>query len=95
MYGRKNNSRMPDYHRLDLSARFILNKNISNKFKHSLTISIYNLYSRKNPIFINFNKAQNANGVIEVPTNLLVAKRISSQRYIYGLAPSINYQFRF
>ncbi|MCF6359912.1 MAG: TonB-dependent receptor [Cyclobacteriaceae bacterium] len=95
IYGDKNNSRLPNYHRLDFSARFILNKNLSNKFRHSITVSVYNIYGRKNPIFINFNKSISQNGAFEVPTNLLAASRITSQRYIYGFAPSINYQFRF
>ncbi len=95
IYGNKNNSRLPNYHRLDLSAKFTLNKKLTSKFKHSLTVSVYNVYGRKNPIFINFNKAVSANGAIEVPTNLLAANRITSQQYIYGIAPSINYKFRF
>ncbi len=95
VYGNKNNSRLPNYHRLDISAKFILNKSLTSKFKHSITVSVYNIYGRKNPIFINFNKAISNNGAIEVPTNLLAASRITSQQYIYGFAPSINYHFRF
>lgn len=95
VFEQKNNSRMPEYHRLDFSAKFVLNKNITNKFKHSLTLSIYNIYGHKNPIFINFNKSITDKGEIIVPTNLLAATRVSTQTYIYGIAPSINYQFRF
>ena len=95
VYGVKNNSRLPNYHRLDLSAKFVLNKDLSKKFRHSIILSVYNLYGRKNPIFINFNKSLKGNGDFEVPTNLLTASRLSSQTYIYGFAPSINYQFRF
>jgi TonB-dependent receptor-like protein/carboxypeptidase-like protein len=95
VYDRKNNSRMPAYHRLDVSARFTLNKNLHKKFRHSIILSVYNLYGRKNPIFINFNKTINDKGKFEVPTNLLTASRLSSQIYIYGIAPSVNYQFRF
>ena len=95
VYENKNNSRLPNYHRLDFSAKFILNKNLTKKFRHSLIISIYNLYGRKNPIFINFNKSINGDKDFEVPTNLLTASRLTSQIYIYGFAPSINYQFKF
>ncbi len=95
VYEGKNNSRLPNYHRLDFSAKFILNKNLSKNFRHSLIVSVYNLYGRKNPVFINFNKSSKGNGDFEVPTDLLNATRLTTQTYIYGFAPSLNYQFRF
>ena len=94
VYASKNNSRFPNYHRLDLNAKFILNKDLNKRFRHSITLSIFNLYSRRNPIFINFNKSVE-NGQFFVPTNLLDATRISSHTYIYRFTPAINYQFRF
>jgi TonB dependent receptor-like, beta-barrel/CarboxypepD_reg-like domain/TonB-dependent Receptor Plug Domain len=95
IYDRKNNDRFPAYHRLDISAKFILNKNLDKNFRHSLTVSIYNVYARKNPIFINFNKSVDESGKFEVATNLLDANRITSRTFIYRLTPSISYQFRF
>ena len=95
VYERKNNDRFPDYHRLDISASFVLNKNLDKNFRHSLTLSIYNLYGRENPIFINFNKQTGRDGDFEVPTNLLSASRLTTQTYLYGVTPSISYQFRF
>ena len=95
VYNRKNNDRFPAYHRLDISAKFILNKNLEKNFRHSLTLSVYNVYARENPVFINFNKSINENGGFEVPTNLLDATRITSKTFIYRLTPSISYQFRF
>ena len=94
VYERKNNDRFPNYHRLDVSAKFTLNKNLEKNFRHSLTLSVYNLYGRKNPIFINFNKQSN-NGGYEVPADLLSATRVTTQTYLYGVTPSISYQFRF
>ena len=95
VYSRKNNDRFPAYHRLDISAKFILNKNLDKNFRHSLTLSVYNVYARENPIFINFHKSINDDGKFEVPTNLLSATRITSKTFIYRLTPSISYQFRF
>jgi TonB-dependent receptor-like protein/carboxypeptidase-like protein len=95
IYARKNNDRFPAYHRLDISAKFILNKNLDRNFRHSLTVSVYNVYARKNPIFINFNKSIDKNGNFEVPANLLAANRVTSRTFIYRLTPSISYQFRF
>lgn len=95
IYEFKNNDRFPSYHRLDVSAKFILNKNLNNSFKHSLTFSIYNVYGRKNPVFINFNKKINDDGKYVVPTNLLGSERTSTQTFLYGITPSLSYQFRF
>ena len=95
IYTRKNNDRFPAYHRLDISATFILNKDLNKNFRHSLMLSIYNIYARENPIFINFNKSINDDGKFEVPTNLLSATRLTSKTYLYRLTPSISYQFRF
>ena len=95
VYSRKNNDRFPAYHRLDISAKFILNKNLDKNFRHSLTVSVYNVYARENPVFINFNKSINENDAFEVPTNLLDATHITSKTFIYRLTPSISYQFKF
>ena len=94
VYKSKNNSRMPAYHRLDVAAKFILNKNPQSKFKHSLTLSVYNVYGRKNPVFINFNKIE-SQGKFKVPGNVLTATRLTTRQYVFGVAPAINYQFRF
>jgi len=95
IYGQKNNDRYPVYHRLDISAKFVLNKHLDSNFQHSLTVSIYNIYGRKNPIFINFNKSANENGGFVVPSNLLSATRTTTQTFLYRITPSISYQFRF
>lgn len=95
VYGKKNNDRFPDLHRLDLSAKFKLNKNPDNRFQHSLTFGIYNVYGRKNPIFINFNKTLNENQTLVVPADLLDVQRVASRTYLYRVMPSVNYQFNF
>jgi outer membrane cobalamin receptor len=95
MYGDKNNDRLPDYHRLDLSATYVFSKPV-NRYQHSLTVTLYNAYGRMNPFSVNFNKIMNANGDFVVPSDLngkyeLVPTSIS----VAGIIPSINYQFRF
>jgi len=95
IYEFRNNDRFPAYHRLDLSAKFILNKNLDRSFRHSLTVSIYNLYGRKNPVFINFNKSITIDNNFVVPTNLIGADRTSTQTFLYGVTPSLSYQFKF
>jgi hypothetical protein len=94
LYGEKNNDRLPNYHRLDIAINWRLNK-IEQKFQHSLTFAIYNLYNRKNPVSINFNKIETKEGKYVVPANVFGAGDIvTTQRYLLGIMPSITYKFR-
>lgn len=95
IYTAINNDQLPIYKRLDVSTSFQLNKP-NRKFQHSLTFSIINLFNRKNPIFVYFNKQKTADGTFEIPTDRLNTSDItSSMRYIYGVIPSISYHFNF
>ncbi|MEX1240995.1 MAG: TonB-dependent receptor [Cyclobacteriaceae bacterium] len=95
VYGQKNNARLPDYHRLDLSATHRLNKNPGNKFKHHLSFSIFNFYARKNPLFINFNKVETPDGSFRIPSSVIDPTRVTSQFYLFGFAPSVSYSFKW
>lgn len=95
VYGQKNNDRLPDYHRLDLSATLNLNKNVESRFKHSLTFSIYNLYGRKNALFVNYNKTEQVDGSFKVPSNLLDKDLVSTQFYLLRFVPAIAYNFKW
>ncbi|HBZ67657.1 MAG TPA: hypothetical protein DEO70_12545 [Bacteroidales bacterium] len=95
IYGDKNNSRMPDYHRLDLSATVRLNRPQA-RFQHSLMLSVYNAYGRYNPFSINNNKIVNDNGDFVVPADLSgKTEIIPTTLSAAGIIPSINYQFKF
>ncbi len=95
LYGQKNNSRLPDYHRLDLSATVRLNRNPENRFHHDLTFSVYNAYARKNTLFINYNKTETADGTFKVPFNQLDGQRVITQFYLFRFTPSFTYNFRW
>jgi hypothetical protein len=95
VYGERNNARLPDYHRLDLSVMFRINKP-GNRFRHSVVVTVYNVYGRANPFSVSFNKSGDPGGSFVVPSNLdrshtLVPTMIS----VAGIIPSVNYQFRF
>lgn len=95
LYGDKNNERLPEYHRLDVSVALRLNRP-ENRFNHRLILTIYNFYGRANPFSISYNKYQEKEGVFVVPSDLsgnyeMVPTRIS----VAGFIPSINYQFKF
>ncbi|HEY9046047.1 MAG TPA: TonB-dependent receptor [Ohtaekwangia sp.] len=95
IYGQKNNDRLPDYHRLDLSATVKLNKNPEKRFRHSLSFSIFNVYGRKNALFVNYNKTENSNGDFKIPSDVSDGNRVTSQYYLFRFTPSIAYNFRW
>ena len=90
--GRSRNDR---YSNIKVPVKDIYIFPLDKNFRHSLTLSVYNIYARENPVFINFNKSMNEGGAFEVPTDLLTASRITSKTFIYRLTPSVGYQFRF
>jgi hypothetical protein len=95
VYTEKNNTRLPDYHRMDLSAEFQLNKP-GNTFRHSLVLSVYNLYGRFNPFIINFNKIMDDKGNYVVPDNLASGNPVvPTELSVAGFIPSIHYKFSF
>jgi len=81
-YTERNGYRMPPYHRLDLSVTRILKKTASKE--SSLTFSLYNAYNRYNAYSITFR--QN-------PANLQQTQAI--QTTLFGIVPSITYNFKF
>lgn len=95
VYGQRNNARLRDYHRLDVSATHRLNRNPGNKFSHQISFAIFNLYGRKNPLFVNFNKIELKDGTFRIPSNLVDSNRVTSQLYLFGFAPSVSYSFKW
>jgi len=95
IYTEKNNNRLPDYHRMDLSVIYRLNRKV-HKYQHQIGLSIFNLYGRKNPIFINFNKIESVDNSFVIPGNLLqTSKLVTTNTYVYNVIPSITYYFQF
>ncbi len=95
IYAERNNDRLPDYHRLDVALNWQLSKP-ERKFQHELIFSVYNLYNRKNPVALHFNKIDDGNGNYVVPVDLYSnPELVSTQYYLYGAVPSISYHFKF
>ncbi|MFV0571520.1 MAG: TonB-dependent receptor [Xanthomarina gelatinilytica] len=82
-YSNRNEDRLPAYHRLDVSAIYKPNTNPYKRWKSEWVFGIYNLYSRKNAASISFGQNRE--------TGLNEASRIS----IFGIIPSITYNFKF
>ncbi|MEO0552937.1 MAG: TonB-dependent receptor [Bacteroidota bacterium] len=85
----RNGFKLPDYHRLDLSATLTPRKNEGRKWKSSWVFSIYNAYSRKNAFTIYTRTLENDEGV-EDP-NRKEARLI----YLFPILPSVTYNIKF
>jgi len=87
-YSDRNKYRLPDYHRLDISISLDENLRINRRGKGSWTISVMNLYGRKNPFSVFYKKEPS--GMHETRSFKLY------QLYIIGRPlPTITYNFSF
>ena len=84
-YDNRNGARIPDYHRLDLSATYDMDVDKSRRWKSSLSFGLYNVYSRRNAFSVFFR--QNA----EDPS-ITEAVRYS---VLGSMIPSVTYNFTF
>jgi hypothetical protein len=85
-YSATNGYRMPPYHRLDVSANYLIKK--TEKFESSLNISVLNVYNRANPFLVYFD----IRGDIVNEHSLSVKpKQIS----ILPVMPSVSWNFKF
>tara|TARA_R110002049_G_scaffold308770_1_gene513999 strand:+ start:12213 stop:14585 length:2373 start_codon:yes stop_codon:yes gene_type:complete len=82
-YGDRNANRLPTYHRLDLSATYIPKLEKNKDWQGYWVFGFYNVYNRRNAASISFS-GNNETGLNE-------ATRLS----IFGIIPSISYNFKF
>jgi len=95
IYGEKNNDRLPNYRRLDIAFKFILNKRPENRYQHSLTFSIYNVFSHPNIVAVNFNKILENDVTPVVRANALGEQAlVATQTDLIRFLPSLTYKFK-
>ena len=87
LYTQVNNSKMPNYHRLDVNA--IKEKTLKNGRIQTWSINVYNVYSRLNPIFVYVRK-EYKNSVTGVVTPTKVKGIV-----LLPIIPSVNYALKF
>ena len=84
VYGDRNTSRMPDYHRLDLSVTLQGKEKPGKRWKGEWNFSLYNAYGRKNPWIIHF--VQDRDNPSETYAEMV---------YLFSFVPSVTYNFKF
>ena len=80
---RRNLDRLPTYHRLDISATLKPEKNNKRKWQAEWVFGIYNLYGRQNAASVNFIQ------------NIETFRNEAVQTSIFGMVPSVTYNFKF
>lgn len=85
-YGPYNGYRLPDYHRLDLSATYWLFR--KNSHESGFNISIFNVYNHWNPLYLYFRVKES-----DLENNYLKISR--KQMCIYNFVPSLSWIFKF
>ncbi|MEZ4808983.1 MAG: TonB-dependent receptor [Allomuricauda sp.] len=83
IYSERNANRLPNYHRLDISATYAPNRRPDAKWKGEWVFGIYNVYNRKNAASISFGQNKDT-GVNE-----------ATRTAIFGIVPSVTYNFKF
>ncbi len=84
VYGQRNSSRYPDYHRLDLSLTWKTREKPGRRWQSSWDVSVYNAYMRKNTFAYSFR--QNDDNVYQTDAYMI---------YLFSIVPSVTYNFKF
>ncbi len=90
IFDKKNTYRMRDYHRLDVAVNF---RKKTKKGERTWTISVFNLYNRKNPYYYYYTREDlpvfRGTGTPPQPAFKLY------QRSLFSILPSVAYSFKF
>jgi hypothetical protein len=84
VYTGRNEYRLPDYHRLDLSVTLRDKKKPGKRWQGEWNVSVYNAYARKNVWTLNFIQD-------ETEPDLTYAE----MTYLFSIIPAITYNFKF
>ena len=82
-YTDRNSDRLTSYHRIDISATYRPNRKPDKKWKGEWVFGIYNIYNRKNAASISFGQNRET-GINE-----------ATRTAIFGIVPSVTYNFKF
>lgn len=86
-YGPRNSERLEDYHRLDVSLTYTPKPDAVKRFHSSWTLSIYNIYNRKNTLFLDTD--------FEINNEANYIEAQASKFAIFPIIPSITWNFKW
>ena len=84
VYSDRNDYRLPDYHRLDLSLTIESKDKPGRKWEGEWNFSLYNAYGQKNTWAMNF-----------VQDEQDPYKTVAEKTYLFSVIPSVTYNFKF
>lgn len=84
VYSDRNDYRLPDYHRLDMGITIKEKQKTNRKWHHSWVFSVYNAYNRHNTYSISFE-----------PSKTDPNKTVAMKTYLFGIIPSVTFNFNF
>ncbi|MEW4925557.1 TonB-dependent receptor [Algibacter sp. 2305UL17-15] len=79
----RNSSRLTDYHRIDISATYVPNRKPEKRWKGEWVFGIYNIYNRRNAASVSFGQ------------NRETGANEATRTAIFGIVPSVSYNFKF
>ena len=82
-FSNRNEDRLPNYHRLDVSATYTPKPEKKQGWQSSWVFGIYNVYNRYNAASISFGE------------NRMTGQNEASKLTIFGIVPSVSYNFKF
>jgi hypothetical protein len=83
IFGNRNGNRLPAYHHLDISATYTPKPEKTKGWQGEWVFSIYNLYNRQNAASITFRQNEDT------------ARNEAVRLSIFGMIPSVTYNFKF
>ena len=84
LYTGRNEYRLPDYHRLDLSVTLKGKEKPGKRWRGEWNFSVYNAYARKNIWALNFIQDDEQPDVT-----------YAEMTYLFSIVPAITYNFKF
>ena len=79
----RNSNRLTDYHRIDISATYTPKRSMDKRWKGEWVFGVYNIYNRRNAASISFGQ------------NRETGANEATRTAIFGIVPSITYNFKF
>ncbi len=95
-YGSRNNARLRMYHKLNAAVVYNFQRPLNKYIKHSVTLSVYNVYNRKNYVLVSYNKIETPEGTYLVPTDMIKDNQfLATGLSLPGVFPMVSYNILF